>query len=230
MSFTQEEFNSFMHSKAFDVISSGNFKKHLAHSRDEGDKWAITMHQNQLKVQSAFRELHVQLNRMTCVRFLPFVQVCKDVMACAQPPIKVFSGSSKCFITGLNTDYSIDLTRNCKNSTKVLVHPRFWHFFIFLWVSSKIEYIIRACTKQWMEVTQFGDAVGITERCETYLEDNRVFIDNVFNIYVKAFDYVTLSLKKYEEFYESKPVLQPPWIKLKECAPMSADEALILNL
>lgn len=212
MVFSLEEFTSFVHSKAFDVISSGNFKKHLVLSRDEGDRWAVTMHQNQLKVLASFRVLQTQLAGMTCAKLSPFVRICKDVMVCAQPPIKVFSGSSRCCITGLSTDYSIDLTRNCKNSTKVLVHPRFWHFFIFLWVSSKIEYIIRACTKQWVEKCQFGSSVGITERCEAYMEESEDFIDKMFQIYVKALDYVMLSLQKYEEFYESKPVLRPPWI------------------
>jgi hypothetical protein len=52
-----EDFHAYAQIKAFDVISSGHFKKHLSISRDNGDKWAVQMYSRHNLVQGKVRDI-----------------------------------------------------------------------------------------------------------------------------------------------------------------------------
>jgi len=138
--------------------------------------------------------------------------ICRDVMASAQPPIRVFTGFSRCSLTGEALDYSIDLTRAGKNSKGVYVHLRFWHFFIFLWFTAKIEYIIRSCTKQWMEALQDPQASpkDFTGLCERFRGENEPLIHQMGALFQRAHDFVSVSVDLYQAQFDVQPVLRPP--------------------
>jgi hypothetical protein len=91
------------------------------------------------------------------------------------------------------------------------VHPRFWHFFVLLWFCSKLEYVVRACTKQWLETIPVKPCqANFTSLCEEYTSQNVEFNENLYNLFVKGLDYVTLSLTVYKDKYALQPILAPP--------------------
>jgi len=198
----------FLLSKAYDVISDGNFKKHLIHCRDRGDAWAIAMHLQQARVVQAFKHLQGLIAEMAEVpQQREWALLCREVMASAQPPIKVFTGCSRCFLTGVELDYSIDLSRAGKNSREVYVDLRFWHFFVFLWYIAKIEYVVRSCTKQWLET---ADAADTTACCETFRCDNEELLRQLAALFLRANSYVRQSVELFKKQFSVKPVLEPP--------------------
>ena len=89
---TLEDFQAYAQTKAYDVISAGHFKRHLGVSRENGDRWAVVMYNRQNKVASKIREVFTLVAQLTTPRSQPIQRVCKDVMSCAQPPIKVVTG------------------------------------------------------------------------------------------------------------------------------------------
>jgi len=210
----EDEFVGFMLSKTYDVLSEGHFKKHLIQCRDRGDAWAVHMHAQQTRIAQRCRKIHTRIAGMQeTPQQAEWASICRDVMASAQPPIKVFTGFSHCSITGESLDYSIDLTRAGKNSKGVYVHLRFWHFFVFLWFSAKIEYIIRSCTKQWLENTATQnkpESKDFTSICERFRSENEDFIQNMSNLFRKAHDFVVNSIDLYQTQFEVRPVLRPP--------------------
>jgi hypothetical protein len=203
-----DEFHAYTQSKAFDVISSGHFKRHLGQCREAGELWAVTMYNQQNKVSAKIREISVLVGQLTTPRSQLVQRLCKDVMACAQPPIKVLTGANKCCITGIHAEHCIDLTRAGKNSVGVFVHPRFWHFFVLLWFCSKLEYVIRACTKQWLDSQDIQpDPGSFTTLCEDYAVQNLEFCERLFQLFEKGFEYTTRSLSIYRDKYAMQPIL-----------------------
>jgi len=211
MALTQEDFSAFAQCKAFDVISSGNFKKHLSACRDNGDKWAVVMYTRHNKVTARLREVVALVGQLTTPRAKQVQQVCKDVMSCAQPPIKVVTGENTCALTGAKVEHCIDLTRMGRNAREVHVHPRFWHFFVLLWLCAKLEYVIRACTKHWLDARHIRPTpANYTDVCEEYIQHNGEFHERMFRLLEVALDYTTQSLTLYRDKYALRPVLDKP--------------------
>ena len=207
---TCDEFMSYAHAKAFDVISAGHFKKHLSSCKENGDKWAINMYSDQSVVQNRVRELFAMVSQITSPQTERVQRVCKDVMSCAQPPVKVLTGYNTCSLTLVSAEHCIDLTRPGKNMRPVFAHPRFRHFFMLLWYCAKIEYVIRAWTKQWMETR--GTPIHpdtYTQMCEEYTLQNQQTIQNLYLLFVKGFDYVIRSLEGVRKTCAIQPALSP---------------------
>lgn len=200
-------FEGFMLCKAYDVLSDGNFKKHLIQCRDRGDLWAVQMHSQQTKVTHECRSIQSQIGALLEGPNAEWAGICRDVMSSAQPPVKVFTGYSQCCLTGAFLDYSIDLSKSGKSTRESFVHLRFWHFFIFLWFTAKIEYIIRSCTKQWLEAQEKTD---YTQLCELFRADNEALIQQMGTLFRKAADYVQATIELYRQQFHVVPVLKPP--------------------
>ena len=206
-----EDFQAYAQVKAFDVVSSGHFKRHLGSCRENGDRWAVVMYNRQNKVVARVREVFTLVAQLTTPRSQTIQRICKDVMSCAQPPIKVLTGKNVCSLTGVCVEHCIDLTRVGKNASEVYVHPRFWHFFVLLWFCAKLEYVIRACTKQWLEAQGFRPMPNnYTTVCEEYAVQNLEFNERLFQLLERALEYTTMSLTLYRDKYALQPVLCVP--------------------
>ena len=96
---TEEDFHAYSQIKAYDVISAGNFKRHMSQSRDNGEKWAILMYNRQNAVQNRVRDVSSLVGQLTMPNSVHIQRICKDVMSCAQPPIKVLTGHNTCYIS-----------------------------------------------------------------------------------------------------------------------------------
>lgn len=118
------------------------------------------------------------------------------------------AGENTCSLTGVRTEHCIDLTRMGKNSKEVFVHPRFWHFFVLLWYCAKLEYVIRACTKQWLDAQKIRpEPRTYTAVCEEYTVQNEWFNERLFQLLERALEYTTISLTLYRDKYALVPVL-----------------------
>ena len=82
-----EDFQAYAQVKAFDVVSSGHFQRHLGSCRENGDRWAVVMYNRQNKVVARVREVFSLVAQLTTPRSQQIQKVCRDVMSCAQPPI-----------------------------------------------------------------------------------------------------------------------------------------------
>jgi len=204
-----DEFTAYMQIKAFDVISSGQFRRHLSKSRENGDKWAIQMYNKQNCVQTRLKDITALVGQLDSPSCSGIQKICKDVMSSAQPPIKVCTGMNLCSLTGANAEHCIDLTKVGKASKEVFVHPRFWHFFILLWFCSKLEYVIRACTKQWLDSQKKQEGQNYTDLCELYSEQNAKLIKDLHSLLIKGMGYVSNTLNACKNNDASRPILVP---------------------
>jgi hypothetical protein len=206
-----ENFQAYFHIKAFDVISAGQFKKHISKCRECGDQWAVQMYTRHCTISNRLRDMTSLISQLNTPSSHLLQKICKDVISCAQPPIKVLTGQNTCCLTGVSVEYCVDLTKPGKNAKEVHVHPRFWHFFLFLWFCSKLEYVIRACTKQWVD--NMDDSLKTKEYmdiCKEFTVQNEHLTARMHGLFEMAQAYVTASLLTHRDKARVQPVLHPP--------------------
>ncbi len=212
-----EDFESFFQYRAYDILSNGQYKKKLTQCKENGDFWALEMHTKQNKVHQIIKRIQ---GRVHVLGKTPLGMASKNVINCAQPPIRIFLGYSTCFITGLQSDKCLDLSKNGKKIQDIHIHPRFAFFFLFLWYICKLEYVIRACAKYWVESGCGKDCVNdLDAYYEKYMCENKDLCKGLYDIFEKAMSYVQKSLDLYDEEFLLQPVLDPPaifWEKNKK--------------
>mmetsp|Transcript_58594 Transcript_58594/g.154860 ORF Transcript_58594/g.154860 Transcript_58594/m.154860 type:complete len:255 (+) Transcript_58594:2822-3586(+) len=205
-------FEAYFKHTAYDFISSGQFKRHLGSARDGGEKWASVMYSRYNEVRQKIRDVGGVVSEMTNPLNRTIQGLCRDVMTCAQPPVRLQAGLGTCVITGETCEHCLDLTRPGKEGGRqVLVHNRFWYFFVFLWYCSKLEYIIRSCTRQWM--TSSGVSVRSSNYmplCEEFSRTSANDVELMHQLFNKGWGYVTESLQRHCDKYVSQAVLCPP--------------------
>lgn len=206
MSVLFEEFLCFFQYRTYDVLSNGLYKKKLTQCKEKGDFWAIDMHNKQNKIHQYIKQIQVRIGNMGKSSL---GVACKNVINCAQPPVKIFLGFSTCFVTGLQSDKCLDISKNGKKSHDMHIHPKFAFFFLFLWYICKLEYVIRACAKHWMDSKNLRKGDSKDETLEEYMKENEGLCRSLFEVFQKAMDYVNASLELYEEEFMVKPILDP---------------------
>ena len=139
-------------------------------------------------------------------------------MASAGPPVKVFTGRTQCHLTGTGLDHSLDLSKAGKNAKEIRVHLRFFYFFLYIWLISKIEYVIRSSVKSWLEPLPERDPPStpaspanrdITGLCERFRVENEPLIGSFARLFIRAHAYVTASIDLYKQEFCIAPVLRP---------------------
>lgn len=208
---TFEEFQAYYQIKACDVLTMGQYRKHMSQCRDSGDLWAVTLYNRHNVVQQKIRELNQLVSELTNPLSWKIQHFCRDVMACAQPPIRLQAGLGTCQITGVSCEHCLDLSKPGKDNKEVLVQNRFWYFFVFLWYCAKLEYIIRSCTKQWMAVNKAKMLTSEYDlECQAFMQSSDGEVRNMHELFCKAYAYVTDSLATHKSKYSIQAVLRPP--------------------
>lgn len=219
MSYT--DFVSFFEYRTYDVLSNGQYKRKITQSKENGDFWAIDMHNKQNKIQQIIKQIG---NKLHSIGKNNMTIACKNITNCAQPPVRICLGFSKCFITGIESDKCLNLSKSGKKSQEIHIHPKFAYFFIFLWYICKLEYVIRACAKHWMDTRHMKkNEVSLDESVfQVYMQENEDLCKQLYIVFQKAQEYVQKSLDLYQQEFAVKPILQPPnsfWEKNKRvCA------------
>lgn len=202
-----EDFLAYFQYKSYDVLSCGNYKRHITQCKENSDSWAIEMYARQNRIQQNIKLLHVKLNSISQTKL---GIACKSVMNSAQPPIRIFIGFSTCFITGVQAEKCLDLSKNGKKNMEIHIHPKFAFFFLFVWYLCKLEYVIRACSKHWIEVNRKQKTGAVNQAfLNEFMTANEGICRGLFEVYEKAFAYVQTSLELYDEEFTARPILQP---------------------
>jgi hypothetical protein len=212
-----EDFEAFFRFKSCDVLTNGNYKKYVTQCKENADAWAIDLYTKQNRVQQLIKQLNNKLNMISKTKL---GIACKHVSNCAQPPIKILIGFSKCFITGIQSDKCLDLSKNGKKNVEIHIHPKFAYFFLFLWYICKLEYVIRACSKNWHEAknkqkektartkSKGTDQIN-DELFDQFMGENSTLCFSLFKVFEKALVYVQSSLDLYDEEFTVKPMITP---------------------
>ena len=198
-----EDFTDYFLCKSFDVISNGQYHRHVMKCKDSGDAWAVQQARACQTVLSSVKNLQVAVNGIAKKPIPNLYQICKDVMTSAQPPIKIFTGYTTCNITNIPSNKCIELSR----TSRVHVHPKLHTFFLWLWYCGKIDYIVRSIAKAWTE-REGSEGRSLREACEAFDRHIRARIPKFHQLYVKGEAHVLESIRLYNQIHHlAEPVL-----------------------
>ena len=205
-----DDFRHFYLAKSYDVIGAGTFRRHLCKCKEAGDPWAIEMNLGVNRVHQAVRQIQSRVAQIPRPRNALLQQLCKDVMVGAQPPIRMYAGYTTCCLSGVTCNTCIDLTRPAKNAQHIHIHARFSHFFLMLWYCSKLEYVVRSCTKAWIE--RQGDREDLNFRClcEKFKAETEDFCESLHGVLSRSCAHVNRSLDVLMHLSLEQPVLEAP--------------------
>jgi hypothetical protein len=133
-------------------------------------------------------------------------EICRDVMMSAQPPIRLHAGCAPCTITGRRCTKCLDLSRSHKGNAHVYVDPRFCFFFMLLWYCNKLEYIIRSCTRTWLDERREEET--FKNLCCSLRENLEPIIVRMHSLFVVGKDHVLATLRNYAQSHQYEPVLR----------------------
>jgi hypothetical protein len=191
---TLEDFKQFYLAKSYDVIGLGTFRRHLCKCKEAGDPWAVEMNTGVNRIHLAVRHVQSRITQIPRPRNTLLQQLCKDVMVGAQPPIRMYAGYTTCCLSEVSCNTCIDLTRPAKNAQLVHIHARFSHFFLMLWMCSKLEYVVRSCAKAWLEKQSGKDDANFKDLCEAFTRETEEYCGQLHGLFLKSFDHVNQTL------------------------------------
>jgi hypothetical protein len=189
-----EDFRRFYLAKSYDVIGMGTFRRHLCKCKEAGDPWAVEMNASVNRVNQVVRHVQARIGQIPCPRNALLQQLCKDVMVGAHPPIRMYVGYTTCCLSGVSCNMCIDLTRPAKNAQHVYIHANFSHFFLMLWYCCKIEYVVRSCTKAWLERQGNRESSNFKSLCERFEDDTQDYCKSLHGVFAQSYAHVNKTL------------------------------------
>jgi hypothetical protein len=142
--------------KAFDLISDGAYKKLVVRNKEAGDPDATALYAKVQSVTSQIKAVQNQVNALHEYGKQRLQTVCQEVVAHSAPPCNLRTCWNTCSISGTRSRECLDLTRVGKSPVVVMVHRKFAHFALMLWVVTKFEHLCKVYTRHWLSALEAG--------------------------------------------------------------------------
>jgi len=133
---------SFVLLKAFDVVSSGQYRKFVLRKKDLCEEWAMTMHDHYHMIMTEVRNLAKYPVLSRSQGHMEVGLVCAKLLNCVECPQSVTSGWNTCVITKVQCVGGVRVNSSSE-ATPVVVHSRFLRFCLSYWYASRIEHVLR---------------------------------------------------------------------------------------
>lgn len=188
------DFKLFFLAKAYDVISEGRFRRHMMHCREIGDGWATNAQRCITEIGARIRHMHERIKELESAPCPPVRRVCEMVIAMPLPPNLKEVVSGQCVISKIKSGHNIVIQKKKHDSERMIVNHHFAHFFIMLWLASKIEYICRNYTRWWLEKQDEG--MDINQLCNAFSRED-LMIERFCVAFNHAISHICCSVDKH---------------------------------
>jgi hypothetical protein len=128
--------------KAFDVVSSGQYRKFVLRKKDLCDQWAMTMHDNYHMMMLEVRSLSKYTVLARSQGHMEVAMVCNKLLNCIECPHRETSGWNTCSITKVQCVGGVRVN-STSEAIAVIVHPRFLRFCLSYWYTSRFDHVLR---------------------------------------------------------------------------------------
>lgn len=187
----------FLH-KAFDVISSGEYKRLVVARKDLSDEWAVDMN---TKVQRVSGLIKTVVRQVHCLHEYGKEKLqthCLEVLSHVNPPCRLKHCWNTCTISGIRSGSCLDLTRPGKSAGVMIVHHRFRHFMLMLWIVVKFENLCKMYVRAWLKRLdpEHAKTATVNALCKQFEEENRVE-QGLHGLFQHALLHVSSSLASY---------------------------------
>jgi len=133
---------SFVLLKAFDVVSSGQYRKFVLRKKDLCEQWAMTMHDHYHLIMQEVRNLAKYPVLARSQGHMEVGLVCAKLLNCVECPQSTMSGWNTCVITKVQCVGGVRVN-SASEAAPVVVHSRFLRFCLSYWYASRMEHVLR---------------------------------------------------------------------------------------
>ena len=96
--------------RAYDIISNGQYKKHVIQNKDNCEKWAIDVYTHYQRMMGCLRSVTQLAATVRGGGYDRLAVVCQLLSERHDPPIHINTGWSCCFLTGVRCRNTVHLT------------------------------------------------------------------------------------------------------------------------
>ena len=128
--------------KAFDVVSSGQYRKFVLRKKDLCEQWAMTMHDHYHMIMLEVRNLTKYPVLARSQGHMEVALVCAKLLNCIECPHPVTTGWNTCVITKVQCVGGVRVNA-ASEATPVFVHTRFLRFCLSYWYAARMEHVLR---------------------------------------------------------------------------------------
>jgi len=129
--------------RAFDVVSSGQYRKFVLRQKELCEDWALAMHENYQRTMQQIRRVAKEHSTLRALGHGALAAVCQKIGLCVEVPKKVGVGSfHRCYLTGVMCTEGVRVNPLSEGSPMV-VHQKFLKFCASLWFILRFENVLR---------------------------------------------------------------------------------------
>jgi hypothetical protein len=128
--------------KAFDIVSSGAYRKWVLKQKDLVQDWAIQMHEGYHTIMCEMRNLSKYPVIAKSQGHGDVATVCAKLLNCVECPHASTHGWNTCSITKVQCIGGIRVN-TASDATAIIVHPRFLRFCLCFWYCSRFDHVLR---------------------------------------------------------------------------------------
>lgn len=179
--------------KAFDIVSSGQYRKFVLRKKDLCESWAMRMHDNYHAMTLEVRNLAKYASMARSQGHMEVATVCTKLSNCLECPHIQTSGWNTCSITKVQCVGGVRVN-SLSEGTPVFVHPRFLRFCLSFWYTSRFDHVLRRIVRgKYTKV--FCDNYTLSEISSMIYADTDI-INGVVENFVHALTHVHATMQK----------------------------------
>jgi hypothetical protein len=206
----------FLTLRAYDIISNGQYKKHVVQNKENCENWAVDLYAQYQQTLSCLRNVAQVQTQIRACGYDRLATLCGIVTECSEYPFTINNDWSICYLTGVRCKYSLQVKRNqlmytstkrAKLSTSIHmsamhpnmaidtidIHSKFRQFLVSYWFLSRFETVIKVMIRQWINQIQDIDCNDYSLLCRKF-SDDITFQSNVENLFFNSWVHVQKSV------------------------------------
>ena len=208
----------FLTLRAYDIISNGQYKKHVVQNKENCENWAVDLYAQYQQTLSCLRDVTQIQTQIRACGYDRLATLCSIVAECSEYPFTTNSDWSICYLTGVRCKYSLQVKRNqlmftstkrarlstsiqmsamhpTRSTDTIDIHSKFRQFLVSYWLLSRFDTVIKVMIRQWINQCQDIDSTEYSLLCRKFSNDV-TFQGNIENLFFNSWVHVQKSVSK----------------------------------
>jgi hypothetical protein len=208
----------FLTLRAYDIISNGQYKKHVVQNKEICEHWAVELYTQYQQTLCCLRNVTQIQAQIRARGYDRLASLCSIISECSEYPFTTNSAWSVCYLTGVRCKHSLQLKRNqptftstkraklstsiqmstipaCSATDTIEIHSKFRTFLVSYWLLSRFDTVLKVIVRQWIHQLNEQDCTDYSLLCRKFSGDV-VFQDSIIDLFFHAWVHVQQSVSK----------------------------------
>jgi hypothetical protein len=206
----------FLTLRAYDIISNGQYKKHVVQNKENYENWAIELYAQYQQTLSCLRNVTQIQTQIRACGYDRLATLCNIITECSEYPFTINSEWSICYLTGVRCKHSLQVKRNqimftstkrarlstsiqmstmhpTRSSDTIDIHSKFRQFLVSYWLLSRFDTVIKVIIRQWINRSDDTDTANFSVLCRKFSSDI-TFLESIENLFFHSWVHVQKSV------------------------------------